>query len=127
MFKPAYFLSGVALFTSAAPGFAHEDEKSLAKASISFLKKNHFSEYLSLPLENDVNFRYLSRDTNQNVLSFKPVIPIKLTSDYDLIIRTIAPVYERTPLPNHEGTVEVKLFIWENRDSIYPVTLTTMQ
>jgi hypothetical protein len=49
MFKPAHFLSGVVLFINAAPGFALEDEKSLAKASISFLKKNHFSEYLSLP------------------------------------------------------------------------------
>lgn len=105
MFKLAYFLSGVALLINATPGFALEDEKSLAKASISFLKKNHFSEYFSMPLENDINFRYLSPYRNQNVLSFKPVIPLKLTSDYDLIIRTIAPVYEITPLPNQEGTV----------------------
>ncbi len=98
-------LTGAVLVISAAPGFALEDEKALARASISFLKKNHFSQYLSMPLENDTNFRYLNNNSTQNILNFKPVIPVNLNADYDLIIRTIAPVYQSTPLPNQEGTI----------------------
>lgn len=105
MYKLTCFLSGVALFINATPVFSLEDEQSLARASLSFLKKNHFSQHVSLPLENDINFRYQSPNRNQNVLSFKPVIPLKFTSNYDLIIRTIAPIYEATPLPNQERTI----------------------
>lgn len=105
MLKTLLFLVRIAFYCNAIPALALEDEKSLAKASLSFLKKNHFSKHLSLPAEEDINFRYQAKNTRQNVLSFKPVIPFKLTSSYDLIIRTIAPVYEKTPLLNQEKNI----------------------
>lgn len=59
--KALYLLTGIILFSSVVPGFALEEDRALAKASLSFFKKNHFANYISLPLENDTNYHYNSR------------------------------------------------------------------
>lgn len=80
-------------FTSA---HAEETASELAKASLNALKVNHFSRHLSLPLEQYYNFNAL-RGRTQSITYFKPVIPFHLGGQYDLIMRTIAPVIESTP------------------------------
>lgn len=85
--------------------FALENETELARASLSYLKTNHFAKYLSLPFENDINFGYGPYNNKQSILNFKPVIPFHLTTSYDLILRTIAPLYERTATADTKGVI----------------------
>jgi len=96
----AAFLLGGPLY-----GGAEENEKALAHASLNFLKVNHFAEHIAAPFENDFNFGYGPSDNAQSILNFKPVLPFRLTPAYDLIIRTIAPLYARTATLNQQNII----------------------
>ncbi len=85
---------------------AMENENELAKASNNFLKLNHYAEYIAAPIENDINFGYGPYNNKQNILNFKPVIPFHISSSYDLIVRTIAPIFERTATPNQQNIID---------------------
>ena len=97
---------GIALFLQAFSVMALEDEKELARASLNALKVNHFAKYIAAPFENDTNFGYGPYNNSQNILNFKPVIPFHLTPSYDLIIRTIVPLYERTATLNQQNVID---------------------
>jgi hypothetical protein len=47
---------------------------------------------ISLPLQNNTNFGVGPGDDVQNVLNIQPVVPLRLSEDWNLITRTIAPV-----------------------------------
>ena len=82
--------------------FADENEQEAAKAALNGLKVNHFAEHIAVPFEEYFNFDYGANNT-QTIYYLKPVVPFRLTPDYDLIVRTIAPVYERTPTYNAQN------------------------
>lgn len=94
------FLSTM-LLSSAA--LAVETELEIAKAIQNPLKTNHYARHIDLPLENDTDFGYGPRNNVEDLLNFKPVVPFKFTSSYDLIVRTIAPVYVRTSTLRADG------------------------
>jgi hypothetical protein len=83
---------------------AAEDEKAYAKAALNGLKINHYAEHISVPFEAYANIDYAKSNT-QSILYLKPVVPFHLTTNYDLIIRTIAPIYERTPTLNRLSVI----------------------
>lgn len=59
----------------------------LAKAS-----QNPISSLVSVPFENNSNANAGPYDKTQNVLNIKPVIPMSLTKDWNLVNRVIMPV-----------------------------------
>lgn len=77
----------------------------VAEAIQNPLKTNHYARHIDLPLENDIDFGYGPRNNEENILNFKPVVPFKLTDSYDLILRTIAPIYVRTPTYKANGSL----------------------
>jgi len=85
--------------------YAGEDNNELAKASLNALKINHYAEHIAAPFQEYVNFDYGQNNT-QSIFYFKPVVPFHLTSNMDLIIRTIAPLYERTPTRNAQQVLD---------------------
>jgi hypothetical protein len=84
---------------------ALEDEVELAKAAQNVLKINFFTEHIAAPFENDINYGYGTQNETQDILDFKPVIPFRIAPNYDLIIRTIAPLIENTPTANAQHVI----------------------
>ena len=87
-----------------------EQTKSLAKAV-----QNPVASLISVPLQNNTNFDIGPNDRTQNILNIQPVIPVRVSKDWNLIMRIIAPVIyqpsiasvvipSNTPL-NHLGTL----------------------
>jgi hypothetical protein len=60
----------------------------LAKAS-----QNPVADIVSIPFQNNTNFGYgPSNDQTQNVLNVQPVVPLRITSGWNVITRTIVPL-----------------------------------
>ena len=79
-------------------GPADDDETALAKAT-----QNPVADLISLPFQNNTNFDYGPQDKTQNVLNIQPVIPVKLTEDWNLITRTILPVVSQPAIFPDQG------------------------
>lgn len=74
-------------------------EEDLAKQA-----QNPIADLISLPFQNDTNFNLGPNNRTQNVLNIQPVIPFNITSNWNLITRTIAPViYQPDVLSNSGG------------------------
>jgi hypothetical protein len=72
----------------AAPTWAAEQStEELAKAA-----QNPIANMISLPFQNNLNFNYGPQGSPQNILNIQPVIPVHLSSDWNLITRTILPL-----------------------------------
>lgn len=97
--KSYFKMLALSLLLSSVCAFAEEDEKEIAKAALNSFKVNRFAEHIAAPLQEYLNLDYGESKT-QSILYFKPVVPFRITNHYDLIIRTIAPLYERTPTNN---------------------------
>jgi hypothetical protein len=54
--------------------------------------QNPVSDLISLPFQNNMNFGVGPDDDIQNILNIQPVAPFRLTEDWNLITRTIAPI-----------------------------------
>lgn len=54
--------------------------------------QNPVADLISVPLQNNFNFNVGPEDGLQYVLNVQPVIPIKLSADWNLITRTIVPI-----------------------------------
>jgi len=89
-------LLSLGLVAPANTAWAHKDEDhhppdhaehDLAKAS-----QNPVSSLISVPFENNYNVDAGPYDKAQNVINIKPVVPISLTKDWNLINRVILPV-----------------------------------
>ena len=64
-----------------------DDESAIAKQA-----QNPIASMISVPFQNNLNFGVGPKDDQQNVLDIQPVVPFKLTDDWNLITRTIVPV-----------------------------------
>jgi hypothetical protein len=79
---------------------AAEDTEGLAKAS-----QNPVASLISVPLQNNTGFGVGSFDRNQNVLNIQPVIPIRISENWNMITRIITPViFQPNDQPNTQGT-----------------------
>ena len=54
--------------------------------------QNPVANLISVPFQNNINFPIGSYSRVQNVLNIQPVVPFRLTEDWNLITRWIAPV-----------------------------------
>jgi hypothetical protein len=94
----AFFLLGNAALTDAAWA---EDKgtQDLAKQS-----QNPVSDLISVPFENNLNFTAGTEDAYVNVLNVKPVLPVRIAENWNLINRAIVPiVYQGERFPG-EGS-----------------------
>jgi hypothetical protein len=74
-----------------------------ADAATELAKKtqNPVSDLISVPFENNANFNAGPDDKVLNVLNIKPVVPVKLTDNWNLINRAIIPLISQ---PGVDGT-----------------------
>ena len=76
-----------------------EDETDLAQAA-----QNPVGDLISLPFQNNTNFGFGPYDRTQNVLNIQPVVPISLSSKWNLITRTIFPVITQPDFFSESGS-----------------------
>lgn len=77
-----------------------EDSPDIAKQA-----QNPIASLISVPFQNNTTFGVGEDSRVQNALEIEPVIPIKLTSDWNLITRTIVPVINQPTLAPGLGNV----------------------
>jgi hypothetical protein len=87
----AFLFTGLGL--AGAEDLAHDDAKALAQKS-----QNPISDLISLPLQNNFLFSEDGGDVTWN-LNVQPVIPISLNEDWNLITRTIVPLFAMENAP----------------------------
>ena len=71
----------------AASGWTAEETTELAKKS-----QNPIADLISVPFQSNFNFGVGPKNVTQYVLNVQPVIPFKLTSEWNLITRTVLPI-----------------------------------
>jgi hypothetical protein len=101
----------VVLFLGARVANAQETSEIATQA------QNPIASVISVPFENDFNPQTGFNKENSYVLEMKPVVPITLSNNWNLITRTIIPVVQVPDLaPGVEGTsgvgdVQLSLFL----------------
>lgn len=91
---------------------AEQDATSLAKAI-----QNPVADLISVPFQYNANFEFGPLEKTQHVLNIQPVYPIKLSSEWNLITRTIVPLLSQPGLvpgqdrENGLGDVQLSLFL----------------
>jgi hypothetical protein len=94
----ALLLSDLAVAEEPAkPPEAKDDTQALAKEA-----QNPIANLISVPFQNNSNFNYGPRERTQNILNFQPVVPFKLSDDWNLITRTIVPIVHQPSLAKGE-------------------------
>ena len=68
-------------------GEGENEVSELARAA-----QNPIADLISVPFQNNTNFKFGPRERTQNVLNIQPVIPVDLGEDWLLITRTILPI-----------------------------------
>jgi len=75
-----------------------ESAGDLAKAA-----QNPIANMISLPLQNNTNFKIGPQERTQNILNIQPVYPISLNDDWNLITRTIMPLVSQPTFDHFES------------------------
>ena len=101
-------VSSLATFLCLAgtPMAAQENATSSATGELQQATQNPVASLISVPLQNNSNFGIGPFDRTQNVLNVQPVIPIRASENWNLIIRWIAPIIWQ-PAP---GTQNLEVF-----------------
>ena len=92
-------LLGLVLACATRPGWAQDDAE-LAKKT-----QNPVADLISVPFQNNVNFGVGPKDDVQYILNIQPVIPFKVSEDWNLISRTIVPLIYQPELAPGVGEV----------------------
>jgi hypothetical protein len=109
---PPLLFAYLAAFVPATARSAEPDAGALAKAV-----QNPVADLISVPFQYNANFDYGPREKTQHVLNIQPVYPINLSSQWNLITRTIVPLISQpafTPSQDREngiGDVQLSLFL----------------
>jgi hypothetical protein len=67
--------------------------------------QNPVASLISVPVQNNLNFGVNPGYRNQNVLNIQPVIPMSISTNWNLLVRWIVPIVYQ-PIPNASGTPE---------------------
>ncbi len=76
------------------------DAAAAAKAAEADLVKkslNPVAAMISVPLQNNWDFGIGPNNATKYTLNIQPVIPVSISEDYNLIVRTIVPINELSP------------------------------
>jgi hypothetical protein len=87
----------IVLFVPIKPLFAESFDLKAAQALENPLQRNAYDKYIALPFEDDTNFGLGTHNGTQTTINAKPLVPFRLTPTYDLIVRTIAPIFTHQP------------------------------
>jgi len=97
------FLVASTAATISAPVCAELTAEELAK-----LAQNPVGNLISLPFQNNTNLNFGPEKGTQNILNIQPVVPISVSSEWNIITRTILPVIWNPSLgpgiPGKDGT-----------------------
>jgi hypothetical protein len=77
-----------------------EDSPDIAKQA-----QNPIASLISVPFQNNTTFGVGENSSVQNALEIEPVVPFRLTSDWNLITRTIVPLIDQPTLAPGLGNV----------------------
>jgi hypothetical protein len=83
----------IAVLVLTTPLGAQEDETELAKRA-----QNPVADLISVPLQHHFNFGAGAEDATVYVLNVQPVIPFRLTEDWNVIARIITPIINQPAL-----------------------------
>jgi len=84
-----------------------EETKEAEVAELARAAQNPVANLVSIPFQNNTNFGYgpANNKGTQNVFNIQPVVPITLTSDWNLITRTIIPlIWQPSFVPGGSGS-----------------------
>lgn len=98
-------LVAVSILAGASPARADDEATELAKKT-----QNPVADLISVPLQSNFNFDTGTKDATVYVLNVQPVIPLKLSSDWNLITRTIVPIINQPSL--FEGPNQISGSAW---------------
>jgi hypothetical protein len=86
----AVFVGAVSMFAHTA--FAVDAKKPPSTADLAKASQNPVASMISVPFENNATFNNGPDDVFVDVVNIKPVIPMSLSADWNLINRAIIPV-----------------------------------
>jgi hypothetical protein len=103
---PRRTITAVSLVTALLLASALRAEQAVAPATgdkesntdLAKKTQNPVADLISVPFQNNFNFNTGPEKRSVWVLNIQPVIPIKLTDDWNLITRTIVPIINQPPL-----------------------------
>jgi len=85
---------------TAMPAMAQTSGKTESTEELQKAAQNPVADMISIPLQNNFNFNVGPKNEMQYVGNIQPVIPIKLTEEWNLITRTILPIINQpSPAP----------------------------
>lgn len=87
----------------ATPDVRHSAQ-SEAMAALAQAVQNPVADLISLPFQNNTNFNYGPRNHTQNILNIQPVVPFRLSEDWNLVTRSILPVVSQPGMTSGQGT-----------------------
>lgn len=87
MSSAAFALAGVIAFAASSAVAQQEDTEALAKKA-----QNPIANLISVPVQTNTNFNVGPLNGTQEVINIQPVIPIKLSDDWNVITRWITPL-----------------------------------
>lgn len=91
-------LATLALAASPVGAWAQESDAELAQKL-----SNPVASMISVPIQWNYDCCYGPSDGERQTVNFQPVVPVTLSDDWNLIIRTIVPVvYQQSPAPGVE-------------------------
>ena len=68
------------------------------------LAQNPVGNLVNVPFQNNANLNYGPEKETQNILNIQPVIPVSISSDWNVITRTILPVIHMPRLGPNVGS-----------------------
>ena len=102
-----YHLLPVAAAESSADGRGGSGGAASSDQAADLAKKlqNPIADLISVPLQNNWDFGIGPADAMRYTVNIQPVIPVSLSTEWNLIIRTIMPViYAESPVPGGDNT-----------------------
>ncbi len=82
-----------------APGngaAAGQGEDTASTGALQKATQNPVANLISVPIQNNSNFEVGPYNRTQDILNIQPVIPVKLSDQWNLITRTIQPIVWQT-------------------------------
>ena len=103
---PVVLLMGTVFAEDRPPDGQETPSTSDATAALQKATQNPIASLISVPIQNTSNFGIGPNDRTQDVLNIQPVVPLRVSKDWNLIVRWIIPVIWQ-PAP---GTQNLRVF-----------------
>ena len=88
---------------SSGGGGAGDDDKAAAEADLAKKLQNPVAALISVPIQNNWDFGIGPANAMKYTANIQPVVPISISEDWNLILRTILPVIYQEALNNKPG------------------------